>query len=420
MAPALVLATLAASTGAMAEIGAVAGRPGGVYVSVEGSYQAQNGPDVAAFGDVAATPGAGNGFAATGTFATNGLVVTRGITSVPGSEQDVTAISSGANASINAALSSGTPPNVATANAQAAANLEGFTSALVDVLANGASARANAEGGRFISAGSSFAGALTIGYFLPMPLTGTFERVEVYGGYTRNTERDGVKGAAAGISVDGTTAFAVAASGNGAAFGITPVSVAARQETSFGEIGLRLKSRRMAAPVPLFLSVEGFYARYDQSTAMRADTGGLISSQLAPQLIRRNADTDGDLFGTQLALETSIPVSGTALELIGRAAGGIYHLAAEGRFSDNFGNDTHIRDRQSTVGLRFGGEAGVRIALGQATSFTLSGGIDHFTDVPRAVLPRFAGDGPARVGTDDLTTYRATGRLTIMLDGLGR
>lgn len=74
------------------------------------------------------------------------------------------------------------------------------------------------------------------------------------------------------------------------------------------------------------------------------------------------------------------------------------------------------KDDDSETGYRFGAETGVRLQLAAWASVSITGSVEHFTDVPTAVLPSFEDDRAAHVDFDDLTDWRVGVRLTL---GLG-
>lgn len=405
-------------TAAAGEIGAVPVARGGFYVTVEGGYAAHDGAGVSAFGDVSSTPGSNaRGTAGASSFAAPQLATSGRATAVPGSSQAAVTTSTGGAVSIDASQSSGTAPNIARAATLSEASAAAFTASTAQVSANGASARANAQGGRLLDADSGGTGGASIGYAFPGTMLGLFERGEVYWSMTGARDSAHVDGAAAAISVDGTSGFAVAAVLPARVvpfLGIGPVGVSAEQRDTLHELGIRLKSAPLAGgSVPVLLAAEGFYGRFDQETRMQAATGGLLPG--LPLVLQRNADVSGNAFGLQLALETAVPVPATPLTLVGRLSAGGYVLNADGSFSDNYGL-TGIEDSADELGYRLGAEGGVRLAMGASSWLSLTGSVDHWSDAPTAALPRVAGTGPASVGTDHLTVYRALARLTFALD----
>jgi hypothetical protein len=71
------------------------------------------------------------------------------------------------------------------------------------------------------------------------------------------------------------------------------------------------------------------------------------------------------------------------------------------------------KDDDSETGYRFGAETGVRLQLAPWARLSITGSVDHFTDVPTAVLPSFEDDRAAHVDFDDLTDWRVGVRLTL-------
>jgi hypothetical protein len=310
----------------------------------------------------------------------------------------------------------GSPSVTANAFGQVAAGQ--FIEAFVDVFdSDGSSAFANAQGGPTIEAKDGSYAALTFGYGFTRPAFGTFDRIEVYGAISQADESSSVDGAAGAISVDGTSAFAAAAVLSDAFIpaiaGVGPVATSVDHSVDYAEVGARLKADRWTYnSATLSWGLEGFYAVYDQDTAMFASVGGDVGANIGTDF-NRIAKVDSDMVGVLVSLEGQMPIGGTPLSLIGRTFGGVYHVSADGKFSDNFGV-ANISDDLNDWGLRVGLEAGVRYDFSSRASFSITGSIDHFTDVAVADLPQFAGD-VAKVGTDDLTNYRVGARLTLTL-----
>ncbi len=375
---------------AFGEIAGVDVAPGGVYISIEGGPQGMSAPEVAAHGAISTTQARVDGGYA-GVFASagyNGGVSTAQATSV--------AVATNGTF-ITAAQAISPPPSVA-AYAQ-----------------NGsASQTAYAEGGNFISVDDGPYAGFSVGYVFYQPFLRFFQRAELYGSFTTTSSSQSVAGAASGFSVDGNTAFASVSLGWPLA-----VSTYVKQRLDQDDFILRLKTEnlRPGRPLAIYASFEPFYKYLDQDTAMaaRVPLAGCSCSDITvpfPSLASRSAGVNGNLFGAQLALEASYPVI-ERVNWIGRASAGVYVLDAEGAFKDNFGTNNSITDDLQSLGVRLGAESGFRFTLSPRAWLSATGSVDYLSDVPTAVLPRRPTDTPAHVGTDEMTVYRATGRLTL-------
>jgi hypothetical protein len=82
----------------------------------------------------------------------------------------------------------------------------------------------------------------------------------------------------------------------------------------------------------------------------------------------------------------------------------------KGSFADRFsyknGAKAVKKDDDSETGYRFGAETGVRLELAPWARLSITGNVEHFTDVPAAVLPSFEDHRAAHVDFDDLTDWR--------------
>jgi hypothetical protein len=187
------------------------------------------------------------------------------------------------------------------------------------------------------------------------------------------------------------------------------------QDLEQDDVVLSFKTRSFSTPSPFrfLLSFEPFYRYLNQDTKLTASIPLNIGGPF-PSAIYRNASATGNFYGAQLALEGSYPLS-PGVTWIGRTSAGAYGLDAAGSFSDNFGVTNHITDSNQSGGIRLGAETGLRFSLSQCAWFSATASVDYFSDVPTAVLPRFTGDPAAHLGRDDLTIYKATGRLTFAI-----
>jgi hypothetical protein len=239
-----------------------------------------------------------------------------------------------------------------------------------------------------------FAG-LSCGYAFRQGVAGFFDRIEGYGTFARNRD----SGALHPLnflwgSDDGRVAVQ--------AFNTAGLNVPHHDEVKQREFGLRFKSDRMAhGRVPLVMSLESFYVDYEQEAGF-----GLAG------VFNVNAQVDGDLFGAQLALESELPLIANRLHWVGRMAGGLYYLDADGHFTDTLGGAA-VKDSLNEDGYRLGAETGLRVFLSPSHLLTFTGAVDHYSDVPVAVFGDALTGTASHVKTDDLTTYRAVVRLTV-------
>lgn len=403
---------------AFADPGRIPNAQGNFYFSIEGGFQKGDGSSVAAHGNILVqddfNPDAA---AAAGVFTQPEFARSIRVNESPGADQENDEESVGGPVSIYA-LSTTDNSNAET---DVAADTLGFLEAFANVFANSSNefATADAVGGPSIKAEHSEYVGITLGYGFARPLYGVFDRVEAYGTIsTTAEEKRTVDGAAAAISVDGTSAFAAVViipdgfEPTEQDFGAITTKV--NQSVDYGELGLRFKADRWNyGSILLTVGLEGFYVHYGQNTSMNAEIGGAVGDFIGADFWR-NADVEGDLLGPMLSLEGQMPIEGTALSLVGRGFGGFYHLNADGQFADNFGLSA-VSDDLSEWGYRVGIEAGFRVDLSRNAFFSVTGVIDHFSDVPTAVLPTTNELIPAHVDTGELTNYKLGGRLTFVL-----
>jgi hypothetical protein len=412
---------------AHAEIGRGPG-PGKAYISVEGGYQNSDGPAVAAHGDLETISDSNpSTAAAAGVLSRPDANTTIFATQAVGVAGQVVRANQTLSPAVTAVVgSSGISPS-ANARLRAENDLTAFVDAVVDVFStpNFEEAFADSQGGPTINAKDGSYAALTFGYGFRQPV-GVFDRIEIYGSISQADEDKRVDGAAGAVSVDGTTGFAaavifpdaatpgfVAPGGEVVTFG--PVTTNVEHSVDFAEFGARLKADRWNYNSALITAgLEGFYAIYNQDTSMQAFVGGTIGGHIGNNF-SRSADVDSSMVGVLLSLEGQLPIGGTPFSLIGRTFGGFYHVSADGNFRDNFGfSDRSISDDLNEWGLRVGLEGGVRYDFSSRAYLSITGSIDHFSDVATADLPRFAGD-TAQVDTEALTNYKVGARLTLTL-----
>jgi hypothetical protein len=414
---------------AHAEMGRGPG-PGKAYISIEGGYQQSDGPAVASHGDLGTINGDNPTTASeAGVLSRPDGNTTALATQVDADGQIIRADNTGAPATTTILATTSAPGGSPSASAflNAQNDVASFVDAFVDVFSDpdGKEAFAEAQGGNStIESKHGAYGALTFGYAFERPFYGIFDRVEVYGSISRSDESQHVDGAAGAVSVDGTSGFAAAAilptditpqfvAADGELVTIGAVSTDVKQSVDFAEFGARLKADRWSYNSALLTAgLEGFYAIYNQDTDMRASVGGTVGEHIG-SFFSRSADVDSNMVGVLASLEGQLPIGGTPLSLIGRTFGGFYYLNADGDFRDNFGL-ANVSDDLNSWGYRVGVEGGIRYDFSSRTSLSVTGSIDHFSDVATADLPRFAGE-VARVDTDDLTNYRVGARLTVTL-----
>lgn len=233
-------------------------------------------------------------------------------------------------------------------------------------------------------------------------------RVEAYGSI-RAADEDRDHGSAIAFrSVDNNAAIALAAIPAGDATATTDQSLALR------EFGLRLKSDQQIGGTTFTLGLEPFFMRYEQNTR----TSATLKSFTA--FGHRIADVESDIYGMQFAIEGAIPLSGQ-FSLIGRGSAGAYHVNTDADFSSSFGlstggitwtHDAKVSDGDTRMGYRLGAETGVRYTVSSSTWLSVTGAVDYLSEVPTAMLPGEAGDGPASIAFDDLLDLRIGARLT--------
>lgn len=385
---------------AFGEIAGVDVAPGGFYISLEGGSQRTSALDVAAHGNISATQSQVSGGYA-GVFASAGHYT--GVDWVQSTTSEVVT-----HGTFVTAGHADSPPPQASAYAQT----------------GGVTQSAYSNGSNLISSDDGAFAGFSAGYVFPQPLYGFIQRAELYGSFWNASARQSVAGAAAGLSMDAGTAFASVSLGS-------PLMVATyvRQTLDQDEIVLRLKTDNWrpggykdggykdgGGAFAIFASFEPFYKYLSQDTAMTASLplAGCACMDIKipfPALASRYAAVTGNFFGAQFALEASYPVA-AGVDWIGRASAGVYLLEADGVFKDNFGKFNYITDNVQTAGLRLGAESGLRFTLSPRVWLSATGSIDYLSDVPTAMLPRYSTDRPAHVGLDDLTVYKALGRLT--------
>ncbi len=418
----IALASLFFITQASAEIGRVPNVRGKTYISIEGGLQHSNGPSVAAHGDLSVTNDYNpDSAAAAAVFARPEFARAIRVNESPGANQINVETSSGGSVSISAA----SVTDHSHAETEVSADTLGFLQAFVDVFSDSSSDRAtaNAAGGPSIETDNSAYGGLTLGYGFINPVFNYFDRIEVYGTISRSDENKRVDGAAGAISVDGTSAFAATVIiPNGftpTQQNIGPVTTTVAHSLDLTELGARLKSDRLNYDSAMLVNgLEGFYVAYDQDTSMRASIDGDIGNTDVGGIgsdFWRDTNIDADMFGMLVSLEAQKPITDTSVSLVGRVFGGLYHLNADGDFSDNFGVQ-NTSDDISKWGYRIGAEAGIRVDLSERLFLSLTGSVDHFSDVATAVLPQYATDPieEAHIGTDELTNYKIGARLTFL------
>jgi hypothetical protein len=413
---AILLASSCLVTPALAEPGRIPNSKGNFYFSIEGGAQKKDGSSVAAYGNISATDDYNpDSAAAAGVLARPEFSRSIRVNESPSADQINDEESLGGSVSINA---SSTTDN-SHARTSVAADAIGFLDAFADVWSDSSNEDATAEafGGPFIQAENGGYVGLTLGYGFKQPFYGIFDRIELYGTVSSAEENDRFDGAAAAISVDGTSAFATAVI---TPDGFTPtqqdfgaIATNVDQTVKHGEIGLRLKADRWNYnSLLLTAGLESFYVAYRQDTSMHATVGGAVGNWIGSDF-RRNADVDGNSVGVMPSLEGQLPIEGTALSLVGRTFAGFYYLNADGAFTDNFGvRDIH--DNLSKWGYRVGVEGGVRFDITQSTFFSVTGTIDHFSDMPTATLPRNINQ-VSSVDSDSMTNYKVGGRLTFVV-----
>ncbi len=342
---------------ACAEIAGVDVPPGGVYVTLEGGFQGTTAPNVAAHGEIDGVQATGAGGSA-GAFAS--------AASVP------------AVTYANAMTITGPGPGVAIAQADSSAPPAQAT-ALAQVGA--AWATADPDGGNFIAANDRSYAGFSAGYVLRQQL-GAFQRIEIHGSFSSATASQYVPGAAAGLSVDGRTAFASASEGPA-----YPVASQVRQNLAQDDVIVRFKtgSAGWGTPFAVLFSFEPFFHAMSQSTGMAASMP--LADGWFPNVALRDASVEGRFFGAQIAVEASYPFE-PWVSWVGRASGGVYFLQAEGSYSDNFGRVSLILDDVRSGGCRLGAESGLRFTLAPDVWLSATGSVDYFSDVPTAELPR--------------------------------
>jgi hypothetical protein len=272
---------------------------------------------------------------------------------------------------------------------------------------------ASIDGGSFISADDGGYGGATMGYTLASPL-GIVSRVELYSMGRFADESAATSGIFAMRGIDNRSAvffFSVP---------VDHLNVDVEQSLSTKEIGFRFKSDQRAGSLAFALSAEPFYIRYDQETDTNVIATDFPSGIFATA--NRRSDVSADLFGAQLALEAALPLA-AKLSLIGRGSAGVYNVSADGDFSTgavqknvNTLNEG-VSDEGSRAGYRLGAEAGFRYTVNSSTWLSLTTSVDYLSEVPTAVLPRFANDSAAHIGFDDLLDWRTGVRLTFATDG---
>lgn len=198
---------------------------------------------------------------------------------------------------------------------------------------------------------------------LPGRLWGWLDRLEAYGTFSNSDDSQHSSGFGfEAVSSDGRVAL-----GEFDSAGITSTSSISDRTR---EIGMRFKSDNFTdTDFPLIVSFEPFYR--NGKTRVR----GTVGSSYAYQ-----ADADSDMYGLQLALETEIKMSVPALSFIGRVAGGGYGM----HFGESSGQRiaTYTEGRggsDNTVGYRLGAEAGFRFLASEASYFSATGAVDHFS-----------------------------------------
>lgn len=335
--------------------------PGGMYLSFEGGYHHSNTPGVAAQGNSTRTPGVAD----------------------PDHNAAGATAAEGASATAAAGASSGTE-----------------------------SAAASAAGGGFIAADDGAYAGATIGYALAAPVLGV-TRVEAYATGYSNDDRSTSFGALGLRGVDNNSVIAMAAAP------LDNLSVRVDQSLDTREFGLRFKVDRKAGPVALALSAEPFYLRYGQTT----NTHGILDDTFIQASADRHADLDADLFGAQVALEATVPIT-TSVSWIGRGSVGVYNVSADAGFSSAFLVtlfDTElvgeVADKSSRNGYRLGAETGLRFQVNPSTWLSLTGSVDYLSDMPTAALPRNEDDAAAHIRFEDLFDWRTGIRLTFASNG---
>jgi hypothetical protein len=374
--------------GARAEIGTPTG-PGGYYVSLEGGWQHVDGSKVKGFDP--------------------GKVVN-------GSPGDTVSISTNTVDGSSVVLQDG-------GSASGAADVLAFFSMLIQsgdassfIASNGRSNSIAADEGGF--------GGLAFGYVFNAPLVQLVNRAEIYGTANRSDDEFKSFGAFALRNVD-----------NSAAIGFLSIPASnttgkTTQDIEMREIGLRLKSDHPGQSFFFSLNAEPFFINYEQETATNGRLNPFVLSDgtSVAGSANRHADVEADLFGTQLAIEAEAPMSGR-LAWIGRGSAGVYYVDADGNFNSGGGLNvalpgvpldlpeffgrSRIKDSANDTGYRFGLETGVRLQLAPWARLAITGSVDHFTDLPTAILPSAEGDPAAHLGFDDLTDWRVGVRLTL-------
>jgi hypothetical protein len=377
------LSLLAVAGPAHAEIGVPVKR-GGVYLSIEGGYQngAQTSP-VAAQGASQVNDG------------------------VPGAVSGAQGNATGSDAFGFFAYGGAGYAGAGGFGAGAGAD------ALAGAISGSELAIANPNGGSFIEAEDGGYGGATFGYALTSPLLGVVTRIEARGSVGRIEEDQRSFGALGMRSVDNRAM---------ATFVTVPIEnfpVSVDQSVSKTEFALSFKADQAAGPSSLTFAAEPFYIAFDQNT--RTSGASTLSAQVITEgSASRRSDVEADLYGLQLAVEGAAPIGGP-FSLIARGSAGVYHANAEGSFDSAFGMANQfgsfaVRNSvdadASQVGYRLGGEAGVRVDMGTQGWLSITGAVDYLSETPTAVLPREAGDAPARVAFDDSLDWRLGVRMT--------
>ena len=238
-------------------------------------------------------------------------------------------------------------------------------------------------------------GGGSLGYVFMAPVLGLIDRAEGYVTRARNEDDKREQSFVfEGVSADGQALAA--------AFSTYGLNIQTREVLTQTELGMRFKSDGLAhGPVPLIVSVEPFYQRYEHEARYGVEN-----------LAQFDGTVDADYWGGQLALETEIPLLGEAISWVGRASAGVYWMDADGRFSNSLTGKT-LSPGEEETGYRLGAETGLRVFVTEHAYLTATGAVDHLSEAPFVVFRDGVEGAPSYVGMDELTRYRANLRLTM-------
>lgn len=235
-------------------------------------------------------------------------------------------------------------------------------------------------------------GGVSVGFVMPARLLGLIDRVEAYSAFSSNDDSQNTRGFSfTATSADGRAALSL--------FDTDGIDGVVSLSERHREFGLRFKSDNFTdTAFPVIVSFEPFYRRVEVETDARVAADYALSNE-----------TDVNMYGVQLALETEVPLALQVLSFVGRVSGGIYAVDADAKASERVGTYTlSWSGGDDETGYRLGAEAGLRLQMNNSSFATLTGAVDHFSEAPSVTSAATA----AAVTLADQTDYQVKLNLT--------